>query len=155
MSLFVLLVGIGIVGLGAYSYTMESASLDDRVAVTAEIIGTSVQEVPGSRGRQKYIPRPTYQYDFRGTTYTSDSIFPGEQQRYDDSATAAARLSAYTVGESVTAYVDPDAPGEAFLEDARSGQSTGAFVVGLLLSLIGGVGLYQARVEARAREQAS
>ena len=153
MSIFVLLVGLGIVGVGAYSYVADSASLENRVEVTAEITDTDVEAVPGSRGRQQYIPTPTYQYDFRGTVYTSEMIFPGEQPRYDDRATAEARLSAYTVGETVTAYVDPDAPGEAFLEDSRSGLATGAFFAGVVVCLVGGIGLRQARVESRARNR--
>lgn len=155
MSIFVLLVGLGIVGLGAYTYAADSASLNNRVEVTAEITDTAVEQVPGSRGRDVYVPAVTFQYRFQGTDYTSDRIYPGDtRQRYEDSATAQSRLSPYTVGESVTAYVNPEMPGEAFLEDTRSGQPTGAFVVGVFVSLLGGLGLYQARVQSRNRERA-
>jgi len=155
MSIFVLLVGVGLTGAGAYSYVSETAVLENRVTVTAEITETGVEAVPGSRGRQKYIPRPTFQYRFEGTAYTSNRLFPGQQPRFDDRATAESRLTAYTVGESVTAYVDPDAPGAGFLEDARSGQALGASLLGLGVSLLGGIGLYVARVQSRNRGRLS
>jgi hypothetical protein len=154
MSIFVLVVGLGMIGVGAYSYVAESASLDNRVAVTGEITDTSVERVPGSRGREVYVPTVTFQYRFEGAEYTSDRLYPGTAQpRYEDRSTAESRLSTYAVGERVTAYVDPDAPGQAFLTAARSGQALGAVVVGFVVSLIGGVGLFQARRESRARKR--
>ncbi|MDS0280857.1 DUF3592 domain-containing protein [Haloarcula onubensis] len=153
MSAFVLLVGLGIVGVGAYSYVTDSAALDGRVQVTAEVTETGVEEVTASRGRDAYVPVVTFRYEYQGTTYTSNRLYPGQSQpQYQDRATAQERVSAYAVGQRVPAYVDPDAPGAAFLEDSRSGQPTGAFFVGLAVSLVGAVGLYQARAEARARE---
>lgn len=153
MSIIVLLFGLGIVGIGAYSYVADSASLDNRVQVTAEVTEVGVEPVPASRGRTSYVPTVTYQYRFQGTSYTSDKLYPGSSQpRYEDRTTAQSRVSEYTVGERVTAYVDPEAPEQAFLEDTRSGQATGAFFVGVLVSLVGGIGLYQARAESRARE---
>jgi len=156
MSVFVLLAGLGIVGVGAYSYVADSGTLENRVQITAEVSDVGVEQLQGSRGRESYVPAVTFQYRFRGASYTSDRIYPGTTQpRYEDRATAQSRASAYAVGERVTAYVDPGAPEQAFLEDTRSGQATGAFFVGVLVSLIGGVGLYQARREARARERLS
>jgi len=153
MSIFVLLVGLGIVGVGAYTYVAESAALGNSVEVTAEVVDTGVEQVTVSRGASAYVPVVTFQYRFRGTDYRSDLLQPGTTQpRYESTATAESRLSAYTVGETVTAYVDPDAPGAAFLDETRSGQGLGAVVVGIGVCLIGGVGLYQARREARARE---
>ena len=152
MSIFVLLVGLGIIGVGAYTYVAESAALENSVEVPAEIVDTGVEEIP-ARGTDGYAPIVTFQYRFRGSDYTSNRLYPGDARpQYDDRATAASRLSAYPVGETVTAYVDPDAPGAAFLEETRSGQGLGAVLVGIGVCLIGGVGLYQARREARARE---
>jgi len=153
MSIVVLLVGLGLIGMGAYSYAADSAALENRVEVSAEITDTSVEAVESSRGRNAYVPVVTFQYRFQGTEYTSDRIYPGDAQpQYEEEATAASRLSAYTVGESVTAYVNPDAPGQAFLEDSRSGMATGAVIVGALVCVIAGVGLYQARRHTRARK---
>ncbi|MFC6756328.1 MULTISPECIES: DUF3592 domain-containing protein [Haloarcula] len=153
MSIFVLLVGLGIVGVGAYSYVSDSAALENSVEVSAEITDTSIEAVESSRGRTAYVPVVTFQYRFQGTDYTSDGIYPGDTQpQYGERAVAASRLSDYTVGERVTAYVDPDAPGQAFLEPSRSGLPIGAIIVGVLVCLVAGIGLYQARRQARARE---
>ncbi len=153
MSVVVLLVGLTIVGLGGYAYLTDSARLNDNVAVTAEVTDVGVEQVEGSRGRDAYVPAVRFQYRFQGGSYTSKKLYPGRSQpQYKDRATARERASAYTAGERVTAYVDPETPGEAFLEDRRSGQATGAVLVGALVSLVGGVGLYQARAEARARK---
>lgn len=153
MSVFVLLVGIAIVSVGAYSYVSDSAALADRAQVTAEVTDVGVKEVEASRGRDAYVPVATFQYEYQGTSYTSDRLYPGRSQpQYEDKMIAQERLSEYAAGQSVTAYVDPEAPGQAFLEDSRSGLPTGAFLVGVIVSLVGGVGLYQARAEARARD---
>jgi len=153
MSIVVLLVGLGIIGVGAYSYVTGSAALDNRVEVSAEVTDTGVQTVTTSRGRNAYVPVVRFQYRFQGTDYTSDSIYPDNLQReYEDRAGAESQLSAYTVGETVTAYVDPDRPGRAFLEDSRSGMAIGAVAAGAFVCLIAGLGLYQARRAARARE---
>jgi hypothetical protein len=153
MSIFVLVVGLGIMGMGAASYVTESTQLDNSVEVTAEVTDIDVEEAP-SRGTTSYAPVVTFQYQFEGAAYTSDRLYPGRSQpQFDDRDAALARASAYTVGESVTAHVDPDAPGRAFLEERRSGKALGTVVAGVLVSLIGGVGLYQARLESGARER--
>ena len=156
MSIFVLVVGLAIVGVGVYAYMAESASLDGNVEVTAEVTGTSVERAGATRGTESYAPVVTFQYSFRGERYTADNIYPGvNQPQYEDRSTARSHLSDYTVGESVPAYVDPDTPGEAYLEDSRSGQAIGGVVVGLLVALLGAIGLYQGRRQARNRERLS
>lgn len=153
MSIFVLVVGLAITGVGVYAYTTESASLSNNVEVTAEVIGTSVEDGERTRGTDSYVPVVTYRYSYAGESYTSDNIYPGvNQPQYQDRAGARTHLSAYTVGESVPAYVNPDAPSEAYLENSRTIQPTGSIVVGLLVALLGSVGLYQGRRQARARE---
>ena len=153
MSVFVLLVGLGILGIGTYSFVTSTAVLDDRVEVTAEITDTSVEQVPASRGNTAYVPVVEFQYRYQGTNYTSDRLYPGDAQpQYESEASAESQLAAYPVGETVTAYVAPDAPGEAFLTASRSGLGIGAVAVGVLICVVGGVGLYQARAEARVRD---
>jgi hypothetical protein len=156
MSIVVLLVGLGILGVGAYSYMTDSAALDNRVELSAEITDTGVESVVVSRGRTGYVPVVTFQYQLQGASYTSDRIYPGDAQpQYGDRATAESSVSAYAVGDSVTAYVNPDTPGQAFLEDSRSGIATGAVLTGALVCLIAGFALYQARREKQARDSRS
>jgi hypothetical protein len=136
---FILLVGLGIVGVGAYTFVQDSASLDNTVEVEAEITGLDVERTTGSRGRYAYVPVVTFQYRFEGTEYTSNRIYPGiAQPKYEEQSTAESVIGQYSVGRQVTAYVDPSEPGEAFLQNSRSGQASGAFFVGVAISLISG-----------------
>lgn len=153
MSIFVLLVGLGIVGVGGYVTITDAATLDNKETVTAEVTELGIEEVSASRGSTAHVPVVTFRYTFQGMEYVSDRLYPGNTQRqYGDRATAESKLSAYTVGETVTAYVDPEAPGEAFLTDSRSGMGVGSILVGAVVSLIGGIGLYQARSQSRVRD---
>jgi len=152
MSVFVLLVGLGMVGVGGYVAITDTATLDNKQAVTAEVTALDIEEVSASRGSTAYVPVVTFRYTFQGMEYASDRLYPGDTQRkYGDRATAESKLSPYTVGETTTAYVDPGAPAEAFLIDSRTGMGIGSVLVGAAVCLIGGAGLYQARVQARAR----
>lgn len=151
-SLFVLLCGLLILGLGAYTYAEESVRLDNRVEVTAEVTETSIEEENG-RGREGYVPVVTFSYTFEGTEYTSDRISPGQSQpHYSDRARAESELSTFSVGETVTAYVDPAAPGEAFLRKERSGYGVGSLGIGLAISLVAGGRLYLARGQSGDHE---
>jgi hypothetical protein len=49
----------------------------------------------------------------------------------------------------VTAYVDPAAPGQAFLEDTRSGQPSRYLAFGLFMAVIAGLRLMQLWVQPR------
>lgn len=156
LSLSVLLLGLGMTGMGSYLYVGESAALENTAEVTAEITDTSVEQVPGSRGREAYVPVVTFRYQYRGTDYTSDRIFPrSSQPSYNERSTAEERLAPYPVGESVTAYVDPDAPGAAFLENSRSGKPAGAIVFGAAISLFSGGRLLQVMRRSRDIEEMS
>jgi len=132
-------------GMGGYLYIGESVALDNTAEVTAEITDTGVEQVQKpSRGREAYVPTVTFRYRFQGTDYTSDRIFPKRSQpEYNDRSTAESRLAPYRIGDCVTAYVDPDDPGAAFLENSRSGKPVGAIVFGLALSLFSGGRLYK------------
>jgi len=83
-------------------------------------------------------------YSYEGETYTSSNLYPGKLPReFDTRAAAGAELEAYEPGEPVTAYVPPDAPGNAFLQRESSNQpflviGFGAlFVVGAIRSALG------------------
>lgn len=142
----VLVIGLVVLAVGTYSYVTDSASLDGRVEVTGAVTETGVEQVEGSRGRDAYVPTVTFQYQFEGATYTSDKIYPGESQpRYSNRATAESRVPDVTAGDTVTAYVDPDAPGEAYLRETRSGQATGALLLGFCITLLGGWRMWKLR----------
>jgi len=148
----VLAIGLVVLGVGAYSYVTDTASLEGRVEVTGTVTETGIEQVEGSRGRDAYVPTVTFRYQFEGATYTSDKLYPGESQpRYSDSATATARLPDVAAGDTVTAFVNPDAPGEAYLRETRSGQATIALLAGFCITVLGGGRLWQLRSRERKR----
>jgi molybdopterin-binding protein len=148
----VLAIGLVVLGVGAYSFVTDSASLENRVEVTATVTDTGVDQVEGSRGRDAYVATVTFQYQYEGSSYSSDKIYPGESQpRYSDRATAEGNLPAVTAGDTVTAFVNPDAPSEAYLKETRSGQATVALVTGFCIALLGGGRLWQLRSRDRKR----
>jgi hypothetical protein len=140
LSGIILLLGLAILAWGSYAYVQDTAMLDQRVEVTAEVTSTGVERVAALRGEARYVPTATFDYSFQGIDYSSDNVFPGSSApRYQHQETAEAQLAAFTVGDTVAAYVDPSAPDQAFLVDARSGQASRYLAFGALLALIGGL----------------
>jgi hypothetical protein len=113
---FALLVGLATMGYGAYSYSEQTTALDAAVEVNATIASTSVEEVPKKRSTD-YRPTATFEYSYRGETYTSSNVYPGTLPReFGSREAASAELAEYEPGDTVTAYVRPGAPGNAFLK---------------------------------------
>ncbi len=78
------------------------------------LILSSGVEVPAGGG-QEFLFRAEYRYRAGGTVRTGDVVRPG----YDgsgDSADAYRMAAAYPAGARVTCWVDPERPGDAFLE---------------------------------------
>ena len=100
----------------------------------------------GTVGRERYVYRPVvkFRYEYDGETYESDNksynmpfgAVPSESR-------AKGTAQQYPVGEKVTVHVDPETPGEAFLEVDDTSQKAGAFflgVIGAFTMLIGVIG---------------
>jgi hypothetical protein len=114
------LLGLGTMGYGAYSYTAQSSALDSAVTVDATVVSTSVETVAKRRGTG-YAPQATFDYTYDGESYTSSKVYPEKLPReFDTAEDARAQLEEYEPGGTVTAYVSPDSPGEAFLEHESS-----------------------------------
>ena len=139
---FALLVGLSIVGYGAYSYTTQSAALDSAETVNATVVSTAIETISERRGTE-YSPTATFNYTYEGETYTSSNVFPGRLPReFGSEADAKSQLSEYESGENVTAYVPPASPGNAFLKHESSNKPFlvigvgGVFVLGTLVSVV-------------------
>jgi hypothetical protein len=114
-----LLVGLASMGYGAYSYDAQSAALDSTATVTATVTETSVVEDGGKS--VSYEPRATFEYTYEGETYTSAKVYPGTLGKdFDTEQAARETLAPYEPGETTTAYVPTDDPGNAFLKHERS-----------------------------------
>ncbi|MBB6647161.1 DUF3592 domain-containing protein [Halobellus sp. MBLA0160] len=137
---------------GWQSHTDEQERVGDAVEVQAEITDLGVTETQqatdeneaGPRTtRTEYAPRVTFEYAFEGDEYTSDNVEPPSAGadttvRYPDESGARSHLEEYDEGQTVTAYVDPDAPGEGFLERETNTVRNLAIVgVGGLMMVVG------------------
>jgi len=84
-----------------------------------------------------YITKATFEYSYQGESHTSSNVYPGPLSKdFGSKADPRAQLDGYGTGDTVTAYVPPDSPGNAFLNHESSNKPL--FVIGLGGSLAGG-----------------
>jgi len=115
-----LLLGLGTMGYGAYSYTAQSSALESTETVDATLVSTSVETLDQRRGTA-YTPQATFEYSYQGASYTASNVYPGPLPReFGSEAEARAQLNGYGAGDTVTAYVPTDDPGKAFLKHESS-----------------------------------
>lgn len=130
--------GLAIVGYGAYDYTQQSAAVEEAVAVDAAVVETGVEPVSTGSTGADYRPTVTFEYSYQGSSYRSDRVYPSAlDPNFDTRSAAADVLDGYAENESVTAYVDPDEPGEAFLLNERSNTPLVALAIGAVFVLVG------------------
>lgn len=117
-TVIALLLAAACAGYGGYDYVQQSAAVEDAVAVDATIVDAAVEEdTGGRRSGIQYDLDVEYTYRYEGTEYAGDQVFPGSiTPSYDSRSEAESVLAPYEENATVTAYVDPAAPGEAFLE---------------------------------------
>lgn len=137
-----LIVGLSAIGYGGYSYSAQSKALDSKETVDATIVSTSIERIDVRRGGDKYSPQATFEYSYKGETYTSSNIYPGGvSHEFGTEEDARVQLEGYDPGATVTAYVPSDSPGNAFLKQESSNKPlyiTGlgaVLVLGTLLSI--------------------
>jgi hypothetical protein len=138
-----LVLGLASIGFGAYSYTTQSAALDSATTVEGTITSTSIEESSGKG--VSYTPRATFDYTYRGETYTSSNVYPGTLSKdFDTERAASAELEGYEPGAPVTVYVPTDSPGAGYLERERTNKPLvllgvgGLFLVGAIRSALTG-----------------
>ena len=120
-GLLMLVLSIAITGFGVYDYTQQSDAVASAVEVDATITETGIDTVSTRRGGADYKPTVSFEYQFEGTEYTAHNIYPSAvEPDYGTRSDAEAELEGYAVGDTVTAYVDPDTPGSAFLKNEES-----------------------------------
>lgn len=150
--------GLVVAGFGAViawngwtAYDDEQRALDNAVEVRATVtdIGVTTHEEQvdiengGTTTRTRYAPQIRFEYDFEGETYTAGNINPPAGgvdaiPRYGSESRAMSSLDEYDEREVVTAYVDPQQPGEGFLErEANTLRNLGSVVFGGLFVVAG------------------
>jgi hypothetical protein len=141
-SLLLLLVAVGLAGYGAVDYVQSTNAVRDSVETEATITEVDVETESSGTGtgsNVEYEPVVLFTYTFDGETYTGDDLFPGSvPTRYDTESAARDAIAEYEPGTTTTAYVDPDDPETAFLENRTSNRQLLFIGIGLILALFGG-----------------
>lgn len=121
-----LLIGVLIMAGGGYLYYDGMQATDNAETIDATVVSTSVTEQSGSTGTgadsdDGYSVFVRYRYSYEGETYTSTSMCPGAGSACVPSSDSRAEmeefLEDYPEGETVTAYVSPSNPSNAYLID--------------------------------------
>lgn len=143
-TLFGLGIGLPMVYFGLWRDRDRDAVLDRVETVEAEILTSEVERTRSSlpEGGWRWVYRPVveFRYRYRGRTYESDFLAYDLRKRWPDESIARERADQYPVGATVSAYVDPDDPGTAFLETDHATQgavSIALVVIGAATTLIG------------------
>jgi len=131
--LLAIILGLGAIGYGGYSYTSQTSALDSAVTVNATVVSTSVETVSQRRGTE-YRPQATFSYRYNGEAYTTTNVYPGPLPReFGSPDEARAQLDGFEAGTTVTAYVPSDSPENAFLKVERSNKPFLLVGLGVLL----------------------
>ena len=155
-TVIVVLVCLAGITFGGYDYVQQSEAVDDAVTVQATIEEASVYQ-SGSRGSSNYHVQIEFTYQFQGTEYTGDQLYPGSiSQSYDTRSDAQSAIEPYEAGETVTAYVDPANPSSGFLE-RQTITSPFEFIaigsLGLLLTALNAIGARKPGAETGLRSE--
>jgi hypothetical protein len=115
LMIVAVLLGLGAVGYGGLDYIHQSDAVEDAVEINTTVTDTEIRKSVGRGLAYRVTVEHTYQY--RGTEYTSERVFPGATSPvYTQRGDAENVAERYEPNTTVTAYVDPDSPGQAFLE---------------------------------------
>lgn len=141
-SLLLVLLAVGLVSYGAIDYVQSTNAVRDSVETEATITEVGVETESsrtGTGSNVEYEPVVAFTYTYDGERYTGNDLFPGSAPvRYDTESAARNAIAEYEPETTTTAYVDPDDPETAFLENRTSNRQLVFIGVGLILSLFGG-----------------
>ncbi|MFC6875449.1 DUF3592 domain-containing protein [Halobellus marinus] len=141
-ALLLLVLGLGVTGYGAYDYVQQSDAIRSAVEVDATItdVGVETTSAPAGNAQVKYEPRVEFTYEYQGESYTGTNVFPATiAPEYEQRSNAESVIDEYEDGMTVTAYVDPADPNDAFLQNKTSNTPLLAAGIGAVISLLGAV----------------
>ncbi|WP_066416358.1 DUF3592 domain-containing protein [Halorubrum aethiopicum] len=139
-GLLFLVVGLALAGYGGYDYLQQQQAIETAEPVEAVVLETDLDSTSSASSPDvDYYPFVRYEYAYRGERYTATGVYPASVQRsYDTRSAAREAIEEYETGETVTAYVTPDSPGDAFLRKQRSNAPFLAIGIGAVIALMGG-----------------
>jgi len=145
----VILLVIGAVAfvIGFHPVYQHNVAVQENQAVDATVISTDI-DVDRDDDDTDYRPVVRYEYTVDGQTYTSENVYPGQFTRWHDSRSKAESVigdyqagSGTTAGgEQVTAFYNPDNPGDAYLRNDDGWPGGWWIITGYaLLAFVGGI----------------
>lgn len=139
----VLTVGaLAMTGFGWTMYQNERADVRHAVAIEGTVESTDVEEIE-TDDTASFEPVVRYTYTHDGQEYTSESVYPGPEKRFNSEEDAREVAAQYSPGQTVTVYVNQETPTRAFLINETGGNALpfGLMGIGALLALSFGSGL--------------
>jgi hypothetical protein len=138
----IILLGVAAVVGGGYLYYSGLQATGNADEVEATVISSNVGEVGSSTGSDSYTISVRYRYTYDGETYTSWSMCPGAGSACvptsDSRSDMQETLEDYPEGGTVTAYISPSDPSEAYLIDTDpSPIYLGVSAFGMVFVLLG------------------
>lgn len=138
-ALLYVVIGIAIISYGGYDYVQQGEAVRNSVEVDARVTEVSIETSSGTSSNPgtNYDPTVAFEYTYNGTEYTGTQLYPATiEQNYDTRSAAESAVEGYEPGVETTAYVSPEQPGDAFLENQRSTAPVVAVVLGGVFTLI-------------------
>jgi len=101
------------VAVGGRLVFVEWHRLNAARPMPATVLSTTVESIRGSKGGYTYRPVVTFRYEMNGHVYLGTHVTPISESR--SGQWAYNLVARYPVGSTVTAWVDPLDPGDAYL----------------------------------------
>ena len=133
-------IGVALAGYGFTQYQGQSQSIDNAVNITATVTETDVRTDSSRRGRIDYQAEIRFNYSYEGENQSSGYIYPLDSDKeFNTESSAEEYLEDYPSGQEVYAFVNPENPGEAFLNAERSNQPLILMLIGSLMAVLGSI----------------
>ena len=136
-AILVVIAGIGLAIYGGYSLMQQDSAIQNAEQINVTIESTGVETVSQRRGVE-YKPTASFSYTYNGDSYNSDNVYPsGIAQEFNSEEDASQVIEDYNTGETVTGYISPGSPGNAFLVDESSNTPYLMILIGIAMAVIG------------------
>lgn len=131
-----LIAGLATTGYGVYEYQAQNSALENAEEVDVTIISKGVESHSARRGVD-YRPTVEFSYSYEQQEYTGEKIFPGTSVNdFNTQEAARQQITNYTEGETTTAYVNPENPGNAFLKHQSTNTPYIMTLIGLFITVL-------------------
>lgn len=117
--------GLALAGYGWTTYQNQHSDVKQAVTVEGTVEGTDVtfieiDSATDQSGSSYYKAVVRYTYTYEGRTYTSESVYPGAEKQIESEAEAREITTRYSPGQTVTVYVNQEAPSRAYLVEEKT-----------------------------------